>query len=64
MYIDESGTDLYCYPIYHMFEYNKAKGEYWRFDELSRIKFYKQNEELEGLTIYPDKTKKGLHFFI
>lgn len=57
-------ADLYCYPIYHMFEYNKAKGEYWRFDELSRIKFYKQNKELQGLRIYPDKTKKGLRFFI
>ncbi len=57
-------ADLYCYPIYHIFEYNKAKGEYWRFDELSYIKFYKQNKELEGLRIYPDKTKKGLRFFI
>lgn len=49
-------ADLYCYPIYHMFEYNKAKGEYWRFDELSNVK-------LKELKFYPDKTKKGLRFF-
>lgn len=52
-------ADLYCYPIYHMFEYNKIKGEYWRFDELSSIKLYKE----DGLSFYPDKTKKGLRFF-
>lgn len=52
-------TDLYCYPIYHMFEYDKTKGEYWRFDELSSIKLCKE----EGLKFYPDKTKKGLRFF-
>lgn len=49
-------ADLYCYPIYHMFEYNKARGEYWRFDELSYPKLYK-------LKFFPDKTKKGLRFF-
>ncbi len=49
-------ADLYCYPIYHMFEYDKTKGEYWRFDELS-------NAKLKELTFYPDKTKKGLRFF-
>lgn len=53
-------ADLYCYPIYHMFEYNKTKGQYWRFDELSAIKLYKQDE---GLKFYPDKTKKDLRFF-
>jgi len=56
-------ADLYCYPIYHMFEYDKAKGEYWRFDELSFVKLYKHGSELEGLKLYPDKTKKSLRFF-
>ncbi len=56
-------ADLYCYPLYHMFEYDKAKGEYWRFDELTNVKLYKRTEALEGLTFYPDKTKKGLRFF-
>ncbi|MCL4353613.1 DUF3800 domain-containing protein [Patescibacteria group bacterium] len=52
-------ADLYCYPIYHIFEYDKTKREYWRFDELSSIKLYKDG----GLRFYPDKTKKGLRFF-
>lgn len=52
-------ADLYCYPIYHMFEYNKKKGEYWRFDELSSIKLHTE----ERLNFHPYKTKKGLRFF-
>lgn len=52
-------ADLYCYPIYHIFEYDKTKDEYWRFNELSSIKLYKE----QGLKFYPDKTKKGLRFF-
>src|SRR3989344_646566 len=51
---------LYCYPIYHMFEYDKVKGEYWRFDELSAKKLYKQGK---GLKYYPNKTRKDLRFF-
>lgn len=58
-------ADLYCYPIYHMFEYDKAKGEYWRFDELSFEKLYKSSGNFDGfgLKFFPDKTKKGLRFF-
>ena len=58
-------ADFYCYPVFHMFEYDKAKGEYWRFDELSYLKLYKYNSILDGygLKFFPDKTKKGLRFF-
>ncbi len=58
-------ADLYCYPVFHIFEYNKAKGEYWRFDELTLPKLYIQNEVLDGfgLKFFPDNTKKGLRFF-
>lgn len=58
-------ADLYCYPIYHIFEYNKTKSEYWRFEELSFEKLYKQNDKLDGygLKFFPDKTKNGLRFF-
>ena len=42
-----------------MFEYDKAKGEYWRFDELSSVKL----SEEDGLKFFPDKTKKGLRIF-
>lgn len=59
-------ADLYCYPVYHMFEYNKAKGSYWRFDELSYPKLVKSPEgkiDGWGLKFFPDKTKKDLLFF-
>jgi Protein of unknown function (DUF3800) len=58
-------ADLYCYPIFNIFEYNKEKGKYWRFDELSYEKLYKFNGKLDGygLKFFPDNTKKGLRFF-
>lgn len=58
-------ADLYCYPIYHMFEYNKTKGSYWRFDELSLPKLYSHKGNIDGfgLKFFPDSTKKGLRFF-
>ncbi len=58
-------ADLYCYPIFHMFQYDKKPGEYWRFDELSMAKLYKHNGILDGygLKFFPDNTKKDLRFF-
>ena len=58
-------ADLFCYPIYHVFEYNKKAGEYWRFKELSLPKLYKKGELLDGygLKYFPDATKKDLAFF-
>lgn len=58
-------ADLYCYPVFHIFEYDKKSNEYWRFNELSLIKLYKQNGVLNGfgLKFFPDKTKKDLRFF-
>ena len=59
-------ADLYCYPVFHMFEYNKKPGEYWRFDELTMPKLYKsENGTLLGfgLKVFPDRTKKDLRFF-
>ena len=58
-------SDLFCYPIFHIFEYNKRREEYWRFNELSFIKLYKHKGLLDGygLKFFPDKTKKGLRFF-
>lgn len=58
-------ADLYCYPIFNVFEYNKSKDEYWRFRELSYPKLYKKNGKVDGygLKYFPDKTKKDLKFF-
>lgn len=55
-------ADLFCYPIYHMFEYDKKPGEYWRYDELSEAKLYNKDEE-SGLSFFPPDTKKDLRFF-
>lgn len=58
-------SDLYCYPIFNVFEYNKTKEEYWRFNELSFLKLYKKEEIVDdfGLKYFPDKTKKDQRFF-
>lgn len=58
-------ADLYCYPIFNVFEYNKKLGEYWRFNEISYKKMYQKNGVLDGfgLKFFPDKTKKDLRFF-
>jgi len=59
-------ADLFCYPIYHVFEYNKKGEEYWRFKELSYPKLYKKGDIVDGygLKYFPDKTKKDLRFFL
>jgi len=58
-------VDLYCYPVFHIFEYDKKQEEYWRFKELSYPKLYKKNGKVDGfgLKFFPDNTKKDLRFF-
>lgn len=58
-------ADLYCYPVFNIFEYNKESEEYWRFNELSLPKLVRDNGKLDGigLKFFPDKTKKDLNFF-
>lgn len=59
-------ADLYCYPVFNVFEYNKKKGEYWRFSELTLPKLYKSSTGKligYGLKLFPDESKKGLRFF-
>lgn len=58
-------ADLYCYPIFHTFEYDKSKDDYWRFRELSYPKLYKHGDIVDGygLKYFPDKTKKDLRLF-
>jgi len=71
LYATSDGTvgiqiaDLYCYPIFHIFEYNKSSDEYWRFKDITLPKLCKENGELDGygLKFFPEKTKKGLKFF-
>ncbi len=58
-------ADLYCYPIYHMFEYDKKPGEYWRYDEICQAKLLEYNTRTDGIGLkyFPEITKKGLRFY-
>lgn len=58
-------ADLFCYPTYHVFEYNKKGKDYWRFKELTLPKLFKLKGIIDGygLKYFPDKTKKDLKFF-
>jgi len=58
-------ADLYCYPVYHIFEYDKTKKEYWRFFDISFPKLYHGVFGVigSGLKFFPDETKKNFRFF-
>lgn len=68
-------ADLYTYPVFNVFEYNKRKDEYWRFSEIVYPKLYfhtsiigKQDERIPqidgtGLKFFPEETKKDFHFY-
>lgn len=68
LYSDSSNTvgiqiaDLYCYPVFHIFEYNKTATEYWRFYDITFPKLRVCNNKVEGygLKVFSDKTKKDL----
>ncbi len=49
-------ADLFCYPIFNIFEYNKKRDEYWRFEKLTSPK-------LKELKVFPEESKKGLRFY-
>lgn len=59
-------ADLYCYPVFHVFEYQKKKEEYWRYYKLTYPKLYRKDSQVGnmGLTLLPDSTKKGLQHFL
>ena len=52
-------ADLYCYPIFNVFEYNKKVGEYEWFDNISQPKL----NLATGLYFFPTETKKDFRFF-
>lgn len=49
-------ADMYCYSVFHTFEYNKTKNEYWRYFEVTYPK-------LATLKFFPETTKKDLRYF-
>jgi len=62
---------LYCYPVFNIFEYNKKKDEYWRFDKITYPKLYFHEKDIDGnpmidgtgLKFFPEKTKKDFQFY-
>jgi hypothetical protein len=59
-------ADLYCYPVFHIFEYNKKTAEYWRFNETVVPKLCVSTDgKLDGIGIkfFPEESKKGLRYF-
>ncbi len=70
-------ADLYCYPIYNIFQYNKKKDEYEWFDKISLPKLYYHSTVTAsideshlgpqingtGLKFFPTETKKDFRFY-
>ncbi|TSC97606.1 MAG: Uncharacterized protein Greene101447_416 [Parcubacteria group bacterium Greene1014_47] len=70
-------ADLYCYPIYHIFQYNKKESEYEWFDKISLPKLYyhttitaasdesRSGPQIDGtgLKFFPTQTKKDFRFY-
>ncbi|MBP9749140.1 MAG: DUF3800 domain-containing protein [Candidatus Pacebacteria bacterium] len=64
-------ADLYCYPIFNVFEYDKKDGEYIWFDEISKPKLYYHSVNYEkaplidgtGLKLFPTESKKDFRFY-
>ena len=63
--------DLYCYPVFHIFKYNKAKDEYWRFKDVTYPKLFFHSKDTNdnplidgaGIKFFPEKTKKNFKFY-
>lgn len=69
-------ADLFCYPIYNVFQYNKKMGEYDWFDNISKPRLYyhttviaslrsKIGPQIDGtgLKFFPKATKKDFRFY-
>ncbi|MFZ1720051.1 MAG: DUF3800 domain-containing protein [Candidatus Moraniibacteriota bacterium] len=48
-------ADLYCYPVYHIFEYGKKPEEYWRYSDITYPKLLKVKGDCLGigLKVFP-----------
>lgn len=55
-------ADLYCYPIFHIFQYKKEPSDYWRYCDITLPKMYTVAGKLDGygLKVFP-KIKKEPH---
>ena len=58
-------ADLYCYAIFHVFEYDKQPSEYWRYKDITAPKLRHMNGIVDGfgLKLFPDTNKNSLRFY-
>ena len=70
-------ADLFCYPTYHIFQYDKKVGEYEWFDKISQPKLYFHTRVIDsmnkdeigpkidgtGLKFFPTETKNDFRFY-
>ncbi len=55
-------ADLFCYPVFHIYEYDKQPSDYWRFNDLTLPKLQRKNDKLDGIGLkyFPGDNKKAL----
>ncbi len=56
-------ADLFCYPSFHIYEYDKAPEDYWRFNDLTLPKLHRRADgriEGFGFKYFPGENKKAL----
>lgn len=55
-------ADLYCYAVFHIYEYNKEPSDYWRFNDVTMPKMQRRNGKLDGIGLkyFPGTNKKAL----
>lgn len=71
-------ADLYCYPVYHIFQYDKKTEEYGWFNQITKPKLYYHTRTIvnsidnsgigpvidgTGLKFFPTETKKDFRFY-
>ena len=55
-------ADLYCYPVFHIYEYDKSASDYWRFSDITMPKLQRKNGRIDGIGLkyFPGTNKKAL----
>ena len=55
-------ADLYCYPVFHIYEYGKQPDEYWRFKDITLPKLQTRRGVVDGIGLkyFPGSNTKTL----
>ncbi len=57
--------DILCYPVWHIFEYDKKPAEYEWFQNVTKLKLRSVDGKINeyGIKLFPEDTKKTLKMF-